>query len=142
MIWTKISPFIVDGITFFAKYLEVSFFFPIFAENNKLMRRRLFIFSGVVCLMVASIQASPMLMEMEMGVAEQVEQERVISIDVDGNKVDVKGANGMVLEVISITGRQVASYKIDSPAQRVELGVPKGCYILKIGKVVRKITVR
>ncbi len=142
MIWTKLSPFIVDGITFFAKYLEVSFFFPIFAENNKLMRRRLFIFSGIVCLMVASIQASPMLMEMEMGVAEQVEQERVISIDVDGNKVDVKGANGLVLEVISITGRQVASYKIDSPAQRVELGVPKGCYILKIGKVVRKITVR
>lgn len=142
MIWTKLSLFIVDGITFFAKYLEVSFFFPIFAENNKLMRRRLFIFSGIVCLMVASIQASPMLMEMEMGVAEQVEQERVISIDVDGNKVDVKGANGLVLEVISITGRQVASYKIDSPAQRVELGVPKGCYILKIGKVVRKITVR
>lgn len=87
-------------------------------------------------------QASPMLMEMEMGVAEQVEPERAITIDVDGNKVDVKGASGMVLEVVSITGRQVATYKIDSHAQRVELNVPKGCYILKIGKVVRKVTVR
>ena len=106
------------------------------------MRKRLLIISAIVCTMTLTGQASPMLMEMEMGVAEQVEPERAITIDVDGNKVDVKGASGMVLEVVSITGRQVATYKIDSPTQRVELNVPKGCYILKIGKVVRKVTVR
>ena len=52
------------------------------------------------------------------------------------------GANGLTLEVVSLTGRHVASFKIESPAQRVELNIPKGCYILKIGKVVRKVTVR
>ena len=88
-----------------------------------------------------SVYAAPMMMTMEMGVAEQVEQEKMISLSVEGNVVHVTGANGMVLEVVSLTGRQVASYKIDSPAQRIELSVPKGCYILKVGKVVRKVTI-
>lgn len=90
----------------------------------------------------ASAMAAPMVMEMEMGIAEQVEQERTISLNVEGNSVQVMGANGLTLEVVSLTGRHVASFKIESPAQRVELNIPKGCYILKIGKVVRKVTVR
>lgn len=106
------------------------------------MRKRLLILFTIVSAMTFSAHASAMVMEMEMGIAEQVEPERVVTIEVEGNKVDVKGADGMVLEVVSITGRQVATYKIDGPAQRVELNVPKGCYILKIGKVVRKVTVR
>jgi hypothetical protein len=81
-------------------------------------------------------------MIMEMGVAEQVEQERTIGLTVDGSSVQVTGASGMVLEIVSVTGRHIASYKIESPAQRVELNLPKGCYILKIGKVVRKVTLR
>jgi len=83
-----------------------------------------------------------MMMEMDMGVAEQVEAERTITINVDGNSVRVSGAAGMTLEVVSLTGRHVASYKIDSPAQLVELNIPKGCYILKVGKMVRKVTIR
>ena len=78
---------------------------------------------------------------MEMGVAEQVE-ERLASINADGNSVTITGAEGMMLEVVSLTGRAVATYKIESPAQRIELNLPKGCYILKVGKVVRKVTVR
>lgn len=77
-----------------------------------------------------------------MGVAEQVEQERIITLSLEGNSVLVNGANGMVLEVVSLTGRRVATIKIDSPAQRVELNLPKGCYILKVGKVVRKVTLQ
>ena len=77
-----------------------------------------------------------------MGIAEQVEPERSITITVDGNNVQVNGASGLVLEVVSLTGRHVASIKIESPAQRVELNLPKGCYILKVGKVVRKVTLR
>ena len=66
-----------------------------------------------------------------------------IVVNVNQSTLTVTGANGMVLEVVSLTGRPVASIKIDSPAQRVELNnIPKGCYILKIGKVVRKVTIR
>jgi hypothetical protein len=36
----------------------------------------------------------------------------------------------------------VAEYEIDAPVQRVELNLSKGCYILKVGKVVRKVSIR
>jgi hypothetical protein len=108
------------------------------------MRKRLLIFSGLFSMMLAvSVQAaSPMVMSMDMGIAEQVEQEKTITILVEGNVVNVTGASGMVLEVISLTGRQVANYKVEGPAQRIDLNIPKGCYILKVGKVVRKVTIR
>ena len=65
-----------------------------------------------------------------------------VSISVSGQTVLVSGAQGETLEVVSLTGRQLMTVKIESPAQRVELNVPRGCYILKVGKVVRKIQVR
>lgn len=65
-----------------------------------------------------------------------------VTISVSGQTVLVAGAQGETLEVVSLTGRQVMTVKIESPAQRVELNVPRGCYILKVGKVVRKIQVR
>lgn len=80
-------------------------------------------------------------MVMEMGVAEQVEEPQP-TILVDKNAVTVQGGSGMMLEVVSLTGKAVASFKIESPAQRVELNLPKGCYILKVGKTVRKVTLR
>jgi len=72
--------------------------------------------------------------------AEQQAIDDDITITVNGQWVVVNGAQGETLEVVSLTGRRVMTVKIDSPAQRIELNVPKGCYILKIGKVVRKVT--
>ena len=53
----------------------------------------------------------------------------------------ISGGEGKVLEVVSLTGRRMLELQIDSPAQKVELNVPKGCYIVKVGSVVRKIAV-
>lgn len=78
--------------------------------------------------------------EMELAAVEQADSQ--IGISISGAIVSITGAQGETLEVVSLTGRQIMAVKIDSPAQRVELNVPKGCYILKIGKVVRKIQVR
>jgi hypothetical protein len=75
----------------------------------------------------------------ERGVAEQIE-ESAPTISLEKNIVTVQGGNGMILEVVSLTGRAVASYKIESPSQRIELNLSKGCYILKVGKTVRKVT--
>lgn len=72
---------------------------------------------------------------------EQIDADK-ISISVNQSMLCVNGASGLVLEVVSLTGRPVASIKIESPSQRVELNLPKGCYILKIGKVVRKVSIR
>ncbi len=64
-----------------------------------------------------------------------------ISISVNENQVTVTGAQGQTMEVVSLTGRKVITVKIESPAQRIELNIPKGCYIIKIGKVVRKVSI-
>ena len=104
------------------------------------MRKNLLIFF-TAALLIIGVPAMATPMFMAMGVAEQVE-ERAPTLSIDGNIVSVQGASGMTLEVVSLTGRAVAQYKIESPAQRLELNLPKGCYILKVGKVVRKITVQ
>ena len=104
------------------------------------MKKRLLIFSTVSLLMLGT-PAMAGHMVMEMGIAEQID-EQTPAITVNDNVVNIQGGNGMTLEVVSLTGRAVASYKIESPAQRIDLNLPKGCYILKIGKVVRKVTVR
>ena len=106
------------------------------------MKKRIFLLSSAVLLMTMPLVANTMVMEMEMGVAEQVEPERQIAISMNDNTVTVTGASGLTLEVVSLTGRHVANFKIESPAQRIELNLPKGCYILKVGKVVRKVTLR
>ena len=63
-----------------------------------------------------------------------------ITIAINGQSVTISGAQGQTLEVISLTERKVMTVKIESPAQRIDLNVPKGCYILKIGKFVRKVS--
>lgn len=78
--------------------------------------------------------------DMEWRVTEQMEDSN-INITVNQSTLNITGAAGLVLEVVSLTGRPVAMVKIESPAQRVELNIPKGCYILKIGKVVRKVSI-
>jgi hypothetical protein len=65
-----------------------------------------------------------------------------ITIEVKGQTVYISGAQGQTMEVISLTGRRVMSEKIESPSQKIELSVPKGCYIIKVGKVVRKVSIR
>ena len=103
------------------------------------MTKRLLILSFAALLMAvapSAISAS----EMELAAVEQ--EEVPVSVSVTGQTVLVAGAQGETLEVVSLTGRQLLTIKIDSPAQRVELNVPRGCYILKVGKVVRKIQVR
>ena len=103
------------------------------------MTKRLLIFSLAGLLVTVSPTAA-LAAEMELAAVDQADSQ--IGISISGAIVSITGAQGETLEVVSLTGRQVMAVKIDSPAQRVELNVPKGCYLLKIGKVVRKIQVR
>ena len=104
------------------------------------MTKRLLIFSFIAAFTLMTPQAVKA-GEAEMPAVEQTINEDVV-IKVSGQTVTVSGAQGQVLEVISLTGRCVTSIKIQDPVQRIDLNVPKGCYILKIGKVARKVTVR
>ena len=60
----------------------------------------------------------------------------------DDGTLRVTGANGQTLHVYNVAGVLVKSVKIDSADKRLELNLPKGCYIIKVGKTVRKISVK
>ena len=105
-----------------------------------LMTKRLLILSLAVSMML-SVPVLVKAAEVEMLQTEQTLDDD-ITISVNGQWVTVTGGQGLTLEVVSLTGRQIKTIKIETPAQRIELNIPKGCYILKIGKVVRKVAVR
>lgn len=103
------------------------------------MTKRLLILSLVtIFTLTAPVAASAA--DAEAPAVEQALDEEV-GIAVSGQTVTITGAQGQTLEVVSLTGRRVMTVKIESPAQRIELNIPKGCYILKVGKVVRKVSV-
>jgi len=54
----------------------------------------------------------------------------------------ITGAAGMTLQIYNITGVSIGQVKIDSADKHIELNLQKGCYILKIGKFVRKISIK
>lgn len=69
------------------------------------------------------------------GLAEEV------TIKAEGRKITVNGAENEDLEVFNIAGVKVATYSIDSPAKTITLSVPRGVYILRVGKVTRKVNI-
>ena len=81
-------------------------------------------------------------MAMEDPETDSIETINSASISVNGNTIRVANANGEVLEVFNLTGAKVAAIRIDSPDKTLNLNLSKGCYILKVGKVVRKISIR
>ncbi|MCI6618922.1 MAG: T9SS type A sorting domain-containing protein [Prevotella sp.] len=65
-----------------------------------------------------------------------------ITVAVNEATVHVTGATGEVLQVYNVAGVRVMSVKIEDPDKYFDLNLPKGCYIIKVGKVVRKISIR
>lgn len=47
-----------------------------------------------------------------------------------------------MLYIYNVAGVKIMSIKIDSSDRYYDLNLPKGCYIVKVGKVVRKISVK
>lgn len=103
------------------------------------MTKRLLIISLTGLLTVFAPQQSQA-SELEFAAVEQADEQ--VEVSIEGQTAYVTGAQGKELIVVSLTGRQLLKVKIDGAAQRVELNIPKGCYILKVGKVVRKIQIR
>jgi hypothetical protein len=62
-----------------------------------------------------------------------------ITISVYESTIHIKNAYQMNLEIYDLTGKKVAAYKIDSTDKTIDSNLPKGCYILKIGRIARKV---
>lgn len=97
----------------------------------------IFIFMSLIAVTMPAMTYSP---SAELGVAD-IAESRKIDIEINNSTLKVSGASGLTLEVVSLTGKQVLRVKINSNQQSVELNIPKGCYILKIGNVVRKVSI-
>ena len=65
-----------------------------------------------------------------------------IAVSVIESVLHVTGANGQMLYIYNVAGVRVMSFKVEGPDKRYELNLQKGCYIVKVGKVVRKISIR
>ena len=65
-----------------------------------------------------------------------------IAISFNESTLHITGATGMTLQIYNITGVSIGQVKIDSADKHIELNLQKGCYILKIGKFVRKISIK
>lgn len=63
-----------------------------------------------------------------------------VQVTVKGRSIRVQHAQGSTMEVYSVTGAKVKSVSIDSNDQTVNLNLGKGCYIVKVGNVARKIS--
>jgi len=66
-----------------------------------------------------------------------------VSIFMKGNTLQLQNVTvGEKVEILSIVGVRVFQKKIESTNQDYELDLPKGYYIVKIGTIVRKISVK
>lgn len=63
-----------------------------------------------------------------------------VKLTVSGKTVRVQHGRGQVLEVYSVTGAKVLSLRIETADQSVRLNLNRGCYILKISDVARKVS--
>ena len=63
-----------------------------------------------------------------------------ITIAVSGSQLHITNAAGQTLEIYNLTGVRVATLRIDSDDKTFNVNLPKGCYMVKVGKVVRKVS--
>ena len=98
---------------------------------------KLMLCSATLLIPVGGYAANTGVMESE-GISEVVQS---VKVTVRGRSVRVQYAKGATLEVYSVTGAKVTSVKIDSADQIVSLKLIRGCYIVKVGNIARKISI-
>lgn len=65
-----------------------------------------------------------------------------VTVLFDGSTLRVTNASGLSLDIYSVTGVRVMSVRVDGDDKSFKLNLQRGCYIVKVGNVVRKISVR
>lgn len=72
----------------------------------------------------------------------EMEQNQIV-VSMSGTTLNIKNAEGLVIEIFSVTGEKVYTQRIESQSKNFELGhLQRGYYIVRIGKYTRKIYLR
>lgn len=126
--------------TYFSKKnLDISQHFVIFAtEKNVLMTKYLLKISFLALMLLGT----PVMLNAVPSIEISENDMNTVEISFDGSDLYVNNANGLVLSIYNVTGVRVMQTKIEGPAKRISLNLPKGCYIVKVGNVARKISVK
>lgn len=64
-----------------------------------------------------------------------------VSLTVRGDVAHVQNAQDLYLEVYDITGKEVIRIRIESNDKTYDLNLRKGFYILRVGKLTKKISI-
>lgn len=115
------------------------FFLPLHKLSMRMMKKLLVLFTILTLSMMAPATASAN----QMYVAGVMDfQSGDITVTCVERTLSITGAEGQTVQIVSLTGRVVFESIIDSPAKKFELDIPKGCYIIKVGSLVRKFSFR
>ncbi|MBQ2534760.1 MAG: T9SS type A sorting domain-containing protein [Prevotella sp.] len=102
------------------------------------MNKRIF----TIILAAAMAFAVP-LVETASAAVEIIEQDfQGVFISVNQSTIRVTGANGQQLQVYNVAGVRIMSFKVEGNDKTYDLNLSKGCYIIKVGKVVRKVSIK
>lgn len=97
----------------------------------------------ITTLLLTMLFATMTLQSRAGSMVELIEQDiQATSISVNTSTLHISGANGQTLEIYNLAGVKVMSIKVEGQDKRYELNLPKGCYIVKVGKVVRKVSIK
>lgn len=97
-------------------------------------------FAIAVLLMSSPLQANA---EPMVEIIENIDNDVLgITVSVEQSVIHVTGASGQLMQVYNVAGVCVATIKVDGDDKRYDLNLTKGCYIVKVGKVVRKVSIR
>ena len=73
---------------------------------------------------------------------EPIEAEmETVTLTIQEGKAHITNAEGKTLEIYNLTGVRVARIRIDGNDKQITLNLTRGCYIMKVDKVVRKVTI-
>ena len=86
------------------------------------------------------LEAVPSIAHMQMEEPIEAEMETV-TLTIQDNKAHITNADGKTLEIYNLTGVRVARIRIEGNDRQIALNLTRGCYIMKVGKVVRKVTI-
>ena len=69
-------------------------------------------------------------------------QPTAANITVNGGSIRVSGTNGKIMYVYNLAGVRIHSIKVEGADRTYDLNLSKGCYIIKVGTTVRKVSLK
>ena len=93
-------------------------------------------------LVLALLACVPAMSHAAIEIIEQEQLQAVSIMQVTSNTLRITNANGQVLHVYNVAGTIVKSFKVEGPDRTYDLNLPKGVYIVKVGKTARRINVK